>query len=97
MTGMLIGVYYAFRGIVSAISSFIVLGFTLGFKLNPTFVPSCGTLYYLLITLLATVGLVTFVVAAMRYKRRQRDDADMLINQHAFVENYYANIYGTVN
>ncbi len=97
MTGMLIGVYYGFRGLFSLVSGIIVLAFSFGYKNNPTFTPSCGTLYYLFVLILASVGLVVFVVVAMRYKRRQRDEEDMLINQQAFVENYYSNFYGAVN
>ena len=97
MKGMLIGIYYCIRGIFAFVSAIILLGFTLGFQLNPRSNPSCGTLYYALTTLIALAGFVAFVFVASRYKKRQRDDSDTLVNQHSFVEDYYSNVYGAVN
>lgn len=90
MRGMLIGIYYSMRGIFALFAGVVVLAFTLGFEQNPYQTsPSCGTLYYLFTMLVAIVGLIVYVFVSKAYKRRQRDDTDTLINQQAFVVNYY--------
>lgn len=89
MQGMLIGTYYCVRGVFGFVASTIILGFTLGYWLHPSTQPSCGILYYGLTIVLATIGLFAYIIVARRYKKRQRDDTDTLLNQHAFVENYY--------
>lgn len=91
MHGMLIGVYYCVRGIFSLVSNIITLAFTVGFLRNPLFgPPSCGSIYFSVMIVLAVVGLMVYIPVARKYQRRQRNDDDELLNQHMFVENYYA-------
>ena len=93
MRGMLIGVYYGVRGVFAFFSGIIILAFSMGYHRNPTFSkPTCGTLYYSLTTFFAVLGLAVYYCVAKGYKKRQRDDSDTLINQHAFVEEYYGAI-----
>lgn len=94
MRGMLIGAYYGFRGVFAFFSGIIILAFSMGYRLNPTFSrPTCGTLYYSLIIFFAILGFIIYYCVAKGYKRRQRDDSETLVNQHTFVEEYY----GAVN
>ena len=93
MHGMLIGVYYCVRGVFSLASNSITLFFSLGYAPKPAIgPPSCGTIYFSLLIVLAVIGLVVYIAVARQYRRRQRDDDDQLFNQHIFVENYYGSL-----
>ena len=91
MHGLLIGVYYCVRGVFSLVSNTVTLIFSLAFTSSPHFgPPSCGSIYFSVMIVLAVVGLMVYIPVAGRYHRRQRNDDDELLNQHMFVENYYA-------
>lgn len=91
MHGLLIGVYYCVRGVFSLISNTITLVFSLAFMSDPHFgPPSCGSIYFSVMIVLAVAGLAVYIPVAGRYQQRQRNDDDELLNQHMFVENYYA-------
>ena len=85
MKGLLIGVFFALKGV------FQLFGVLLWIPFNywkPLF-PSCGFGYYLVNVFIAIVGLVVYTVAARRYKYRQRDEP---CNVRRFVEEYYGRI-----
>ena len=87
MKGLLLGVFYAVRGM------FIVIGCALVFPFANTLWHSrdgklfdCGLSYYTFSVVLGVVGLVAFSLTAKWYQYRQREDRPY---DHAYVENYY--------
>ena len=87
MKGLLLGVFYAVRGM------FIVIGCALVFPFANTLWHSregqlfdCGLSYYTFSVVLGAVGLVVFSLTARWYQYRQREDRPY---DHAYVENYY--------
>ena len=87
MKGLLLGVFYAVRGM------FIVIGCALVFPFANTLWHSregqlfdCGLSYYTFSVVLGVVGLVVFSLTARWYQYRQREDRPY---DHAYVENYY--------
>ena len=87
MKGLLLGVFYAVRGM------FIVIGCALVFPFANTLWHSregqlfdCGLSYYTFSVVVGVVGLVVFSLTARWYQYRQREDRPY---DHAYVENYY--------
>ena len=88
MKGLLLGVFYAFRG----------LFFTLGCVGTFPFAQKklwedhhgkldCGFYYYLSNSVLGVIGLVVFLTTARRYRNRERDDRPYT---HQYAEDYYS-------
>ena len=88
MKGLLLGVFYAFRG----------LFFTLGCVGTFPFAQEklwedhrgkldCGFYYYLSNSVLGVIGLVVFLTTARRYRNRERDDRPYT---HQYAEDYYS-------
>ena len=80
MKGLLIGVFYAIKGVFQALSSIIFLAFSIPSVWSshlttehPPFT-SCGFGYLLLMCVIALIGLILLSVVARRYKYRERDD-----------------------
>ena len=85
MKGLFIGTFYAIRGVFQFLGALLfMLPFT-EWKLSTTF-PSCGFVFYLINILVALIGIVSFTVAAKRYRYRQRDEPD---NIYRYAEEYY--------
>ena len=84
MKGLLIGTFFAIKGFFQLIGALIVLPFT---AVYTTLRPSCGSAYYLVTILISLAGLVVYVVAARKYKYRQRDEPD---NVYRYAEDYYS-------
>ena len=82
MKGLLIGVFFAVRGVFQFLGAALMEPF---YFWKPLF-PSCGFGYYLVNVFIAIIGLVVYTVAARRYKYRQRDEP---CNVRRFVEEYY--------
>ena len=88
MKGLLLGVFYALRGL------FITLGciLTLVFAQEKLWgdhrgIFDCGFYYYLSNSVLGVIGLVVFLMAARQYRNRERDDPPYT---HQYAEDYYS-------
>ena len=80
MKGLLVGVFFATRGVSRLLGALMLIPFTLSgvwstpeMKDNPPPV-NCGFGYFLLTIVTAVIGLVLFSVVSRRYKYRQRED-----------------------
>ena len=77
MKGLLIGVFFAIKGIFQLISTVVLFLFstnTIWVRKHVTAVTNCGFGYLLFTCVAALVGLILFSVVAKRYKYRERDD-----------------------
>ena len=88
MKGLLLGVFYAFRGL------FIILGCVATFPFaqkklwgDHREIFDCGFSYYLSNSMFGVIGLVVFLMAARRYRNRERDDPPY---SHQYAEDYYS-------
>ena len=88
MKGLLLGVFYAFRGL------FITLGCVATFPFaqeklwgDHRGIFDCGFSYYLSNSVLGVIGLIVFLMAARRYRNRERDDPPYT---HQYAEDYYS-------
>lgn len=88
MKGLLLGVFYAFRGLSITIGCVVTFPFAqehLWAGRNGVF--DCGFYYYLCNSVLGMIGLVVFVKAARWYRYRERDDPPY---RHQYAEEYYS-------
>ena len=88
MKGLLLGVFFAFRGL------FITLGCVVTFPFaqeklwgDHRGIFDCGFSYYLSNSVLGVIGLVVFLIAARWYRNRERDDPPYT---HQYAEDYYS-------
>ena len=88
MKGLLLGVFYAFRGL------FVTLGCVVTFPFAQEKlwgvhrgIFDCGFYYYFSNSVLGVIGLVVFLIAARRYRNRERDDPPYT---HQYAEDYYS-------
>ena len=88
MKGLLMGLFFALRGLFELLGAVFVVPFSFGpwENLSPT-LPSCGFYYYLLSVVFGFAGIVSYVVTARRYTYRQRDEVS---NERIYIEDYYA-------
>ena len=84
MKGLIIGTFFAIKGIFQLIGALIVLPFS---TMYTTLHPSCGSAYYLVTVLISLIGLAVYAFVARRYKYRQRDEPD---NVYRYAEDYYS-------
>ena len=84
MKGLIIGTFFAIKGIFQLIGALIVLLFS---TVYTTPRPSCGSAYFLVAVLITLAGLVVYVLVARRYKYRQRDEPD---NIYRYAEDYFS-------
>ena len=73
MKSLLIGVFFAIQGFSKLIGYLLTLPFYWYYWIDKSGI-SCGSVYLLIISIVGLVGLISFSVAAMRYKYRKRDD-----------------------
>ena len=88
MKGLLLGVFYAFRGlfiILACVATFPFAQEKLWGDYRGIF--DCGFYYYLSNSVLGVIGLVVFLMAARRYRNRERDDPPYT---HQYAEDYYS-------
>ena len=85
MKGLLIGTFYAIRGVFQLLGALLFMFPFLGWRLSSSF-PSCGFAYYLINIIVAIIGVVLYTWAARRYQNRQRDEPD---NVYRYAEEYY--------
>ena len=74
MKSLLIGVFFAIQGFSKLIGYLLTLPFSASNYWKDKSGISCGSAYLLIISIVGLVGLISFSVAAMRYKYRKRDD-----------------------
>ena len=75
MKGLLVGVFFAIKGLFQFISAVAVVPFAIPSIWNSiTSVPNCGFGYYVFIIVIGLIGLVVFSIVVKRYKYRQRDE-----------------------
>ena len=88
MKGLLMGLFFALRGLFELLGAVFVVPFSFGpwENLSPTS-PSCGFYYYLLSMMFGFAGILSYVVTARRYTYRQRDEVS---NERVYIEDYYA-------
>lgn len=91
MKGLLVGVYFAIKGVFQAISAVAVVPFALQriwikkLGKNPP-VTNCAFGYYLVTITVASIGLILFTIVVKRYRYRQRDERPY---DQRFAEQYY--------
>ena len=93
MKGLLIGTFYAIRGVFQLLGALLFMFPFLGWRLSPSF-PSCGFVYYLINMIVALIGIVAYTWAATKYQNRQRDEPD---NIYRYAEEYYDKIQDEPN
>ena len=74
MKSLLIGVFFAIQGFSRLMGYLLILPFSVSNYWTDKSGISCGSVYLLIISIVGLVGLISFSVAAMRYKYRKRDD-----------------------
>ena len=87
MKGLLIGTFYAIRGIFQLLGVLLFIFPFLGWRSSSSF-PSCGFVYYLIIILISIFGLILFAWMSKKYQYRQRDEPDKI---YQYAEEYYKN------
>ena len=87
MKGLLLGVFYAFRGLFITLGSVATFPFAQKFWGDHRGIFDCGFSYYLSNSVLSVIGLVVFVMAARWYRNRERDDPPY---SHQYAEDYYS-------
>ena len=92
MKGLLVGVFFAIKGLFQFISAAAVVPFAIPRIWNGIHsVTNCGFGYYLFTIVVASVGLVVFSVVVRRYSYRQRDERPY---DTRFAEQYYERYIG---
>ena len=93
MKGLLIGVFFAIKGLFQFISAAAVVPFAIPEIWNHiNTVPNCGFGYYLFTTVASLIGLVVLFMVVRSYKYRQRDERPY---DTRFAEQYYERYLGT--
>ena len=85
MKGLLIGTFYAIRGVFQLLGALLFMFPFLGWRISSSF-PSCGFVYCLINIIVALIGIVAYTWTACRYQNRQRDEPD---NIYRYAEEYY--------
>lgn len=84
MKGMLIGVFYAIKGIFELLGTIAVLPFMAWGEFDT----NRGLGYFIVNLILGVIFFIVYVIVAGRYKYRVRDE---LSREREFAENYYGN------
>ena len=87
MKGLLLGVFYAFRGLFFTLGCVATFPFAQEFWKYHYGIFDCGFYYYLSNSVLGVIGLVVFLTAARWYRNRERDDPPY---SHQYAEDYYS-------
>ena len=86
MKGLMIGTFFAIRGLFQLIGALVLMFPFAGWNLSSSF-SSCGFVYYLINSIVALLGIVVYMWVAKKYQPRQRDEPD---NVYRYAEEYYA-------
>ena len=101
MKGLLVGVFFAIKGLFQLSSAILLLPFSLPntwaegrFVSDPRTV-NCDFGYFMITCGLALIGLILFSVVAKRYQYRERDDPpyNQAIVEEVFARNVRQNTY----
>ena len=88
MKGLLIGTYYAIKGVFKLLGVLVIYAPIAAWcKSNEKF-PVCGFIYYLVNVVILLIRTIAFIIVARKYQYRQRDEPD---NIYRYAEEYYAN------
>ena len=80
MKGLLVGVFFAIRGLFQFLNSIIIIPLSLKQPwasremIDHPSVTNCGFVYLVLTSVTGLIGLILFLLAAKRYKYRTRDE-----------------------
>ena len=85
MKGLIIGVFYAIRGLYQVLAALLVLPYYYGGTFKPL---SCEFYFYLMNIVIGLVAVLVCVWVARRYRYRVRDE---LCNVRQYAEEYYSN------
>ena len=85
MKGLIIGVFYAIRGLYQVLAALLVLPYSYGGTFKHL---SCEFYFYFMNTVIGLVAVLVYVWVAKRYRYRVRDE---LCNVHQYAEEYYSN------
>ena len=92
MKGLLVGVFFAIRGLFQFLNSIIIIPLSLKQPwasremIEHPPVTNCGFVYLLLSSMTGLIGLILFPLAAKKYKYRTRDEG--MFHQHDVEEVY---------
>ena len=87
MKGLLIGTFFAIKGVFQLIGVVAVFTPVVALCTSKTQFPTCGFIYYLINVAIALIGIIAFVLVARKYQYRERDEPD---NIYRYAEEYYA-------
>ena len=88
MKGLLIGVYFAIKGVFQLFGLVIIYVPTISRCTPDQNFPICGFIYYLVNAVILLIGIIVFIIVSRRYQYRERDEPD---NTYRYAEEYYAN------
>ena len=93
MKGLLIGTFFAIKGVfqlIGVFATYIPISVWCNLSGHMHSSPFCGftIVYYLINAVIALIGLIAFTYTARKYQYRQRDEPD---NIYRYAEEYYAN------
>ena len=88
MKGLVIGIFFAIKGVFQLLGTVIIIPFAVGWKDILRRFPSCGFVYYLINAIIALIAIVAYTCVARKYQYRVRDEPD---NIYRYAEEYYAN------
>ena len=92
MKGLLVGVFFAIRGLFQFLNSIVIIPLSLNQPwaskemIEHPPVTNCGFVYLALTSVTGLIGLILFSLAAKRYKYRTRDEG--MFRQHDVEEIY---------
>jgi peptide/histidine transporter 3/4 len=91
MKGLLVGMFFAIKGVFQLLSAFLLLPFSLPdyWSTRHPKKANCGFGYLSIVSGLAFIGLTLFLVVAKKYKYRERDDPpyDQMIVEEVYARN----------
>jgi peptide/histidine transporter 3/4 len=88
MKGLLIGLFYAIKGLNQSLATLLVVPI-IGMEIKKFLFPiSCGFFYYLVNILLGVIAVLIFVWMAKTYRHRKRNEPS---NVYRYAEEYYSN------
>ena len=91
MRGLVIGIVFMVYGVYVGLLSILLAVFSTAMKdgrYRHVLAPGCGTWYLLTVILIGCVGTMLYIIAAKRYKKRQRG-GQVDINQQTVVEDHH--------
>ena len=97
MKGLLVGVFFAIRGLFQFLNSIVIIPLSLKYPwaskemIDHPPVTSCGFVHLLLTSVTGLIGLILFSLVAKKYKYRTRDEGMFLQRDVEEVYDHYIN------